>query len=363
MDGKHGSLPIAGPEGGETAIDPVCGMTVVKSSAKHTLDHDGVRYYFCSRSCHDKFAANPSAFRATPSEQQPTGSAPTEKAAARPASHDAIYVCPMHPEVRQQGPGSCPKCGMALEPESPLPAGERIEYTCPMHPEIVRDKPGNCPKCGMALEPRTVTAEEANPELLDMSRRFWVSLALTVPLFLLAMSRMLFAEQFAHRVSSETLGYVEFALATPVVLWGGWPFLVRMWQSFVNRSLNMFTLIGIGTGTAYVYSTIAAFAPDLFPASFRSGHGGVDLYFEAAAVITTLVLLGQVLELRARSQTGAAIRRLVGTGSEDCPANHRRRKRRGRAARPSADRRPAASPSRREGAGRWHGRRRKQLRR
>jgi Cu+-exporting ATPase len=311
MDEKHSSLPILDKASRNTAIDPVCGMTVEKSTAKHTLDHDGARYYFCSRSCLDKFSSNPAAFL-DKAEPQPCCHHEPGKAAAPAAAADAVYICPMHPEVRQQGPGSCPKCGMALEPQSPLPPGERIEYTCPMHPEIVRDQPGNCPKCGMALEPRSVTAEETNPELVDMTRRFWVSTALTVPLFLLAMSRMFLAERLEAWFPGRTLSFVEFALATAVVVWGGWPFFVRMWQSFVNRSLNMFTLIGIGTGTAYIHSTIATFVPEIFPASFRSGHGEVDLYFEAAAVIVTLVLLGQVLELRARSQTGAAIRALLG---------------------------------------------------
>jgi Cu+-exporting ATPase len=299
------------------ATDPVCGMQVDEDRFAEKAEHGGNTYYFCSRGCAVRFRSNPDRYLSGGVEpmhlthEHGSPSPSTLHAISLHGRDKATYTCPMHSEVRQQVPGSCPKCGMALERESPL-SDERVEYTCPMHPEVVSDTPGNCPKCGMALEPRTVTAEVANPELLDMSHRFWVSLALTVPLFLLAMSRMLVAEQLAHLVSGETLGYVEFALATPVVLWGGWPFFVRMWQSFVNRSLNMFTLIGIGTGTAYVYSTIAAFAPDLFPASFRSDHGGVDLYFEAAAVITTLVLLGQVLELQARSQTGAAIRALLG---------------------------------------------------
>ena len=303
MDAKHGSLPMVNAESRDPAIDPVCGMTVETTTAKHTLDHAGTRYYFCSRSCLGKFSANPSNYHRG-------GEKPGATAAAAPAP-EAEFICPMHPEVRQRGPGSCPKCGMALEPETP-PPGERIEYTCPMHPEIVRDRPGNCPKCGMALEPRSVTAEETNPELVDMTRRFWVSAALTVPLFFLAMSRMFLAERLESLFPGRTLSFVEFALATPVVVWGGWPFFVRMWQSIVNRSLNMFTLIGIGTGTAYVHSTIATFFPEIFPKSFRSGHGEVDLYFEAAAVIVTLVLLGQVLELRARGQTGAAIRALLG---------------------------------------------------
>jgi Cu+-exporting ATPase len=307
-----------------TAIDPVCGMKVDRQSAQLTFDHEETRYYFCCGRCLGKFAANPAAYLApTPpsKERACCGGAPSStsafvaapNAAAPAASADVDYICPMDPEVRQRGPGTCPKCGMALEPESPLPlAPERIEYVCPMHPEVVQDEPGSCPKCGMALEPRTVAATESNPELDDMTRRFWIAGLLTVPLFLLAMSRMFLADQFAHWFSQRTLSLIEFALATPVVLWCGWPFLVRMWQSFVNRSLNMFTLIGIGTGTAYVHSTIATFYPQLFPESFRSSHGSVDLYFEAAAVIVTLVLLGQVLELRARSRTGAAIRALLG---------------------------------------------------
>lgn len=308
------SLPILSTDRGESAVDPVCGMTVAVVTAKHTHEYNGRHFYFCSRSCHDKFAAHPETFMAAPQHAcchhdrvDPTSDS------TRPGT---MYVCPMHPEVRQKGPGNCSKCGMALEPESPQPLAERVEYTCPMHPEIVQDRPGNCPKCGMALEPRRVTTEESNPELEDMNRRFWISTALTVPLFLLAMSRMFLAERLEATFPGRTLSFVEFALATPVVLWGGWPFFVRMWQSLVNRSLNMFTSIGIGTGTAYLHSTIATIFPDVFPESFRSDHGEVDLYFEAAAVIVTLVLLGQVLELRARSQTGAAIRALLGLAAK-----------------------------------------------
>ena len=247
----------------------------------------------------------------TPAQRSGCGDSAEQCARRFSTAADAIYVCPMHPEVRQRGPGSCPKCGMALEPETPSAGVERIEYTCPMHPEVVRTRAGHCPICGMALEPRTVVAEESNPELVDMTRRFWVSAALTLPLFLLAMSRMIWPDQFHAWLPSRVFSLIEFALATPVVLWGGWPFFVRMWQSFVNRSPNMFTLIGIGTGTAYVHSTMATFFPGVFPESFRT-HGEVGLYFESAAVIVTLVLLGQVLELRARSQTGAAIRALLG---------------------------------------------------
>jgi len=216
----------------------------------------------------------------------------------------------MCPEVRQDKPGACPSCGMSLEPESLAVRG--TEYTCPMHPEIVRSGPGSCPICGMALEPRTLTAvEEDNPELRDMSRRFWVSLVLTLPLLAVAMASMI-AEMPVRRIlPGASLPWAELLLATPVVLWAGWPFLHRFWSSLVNRSPNMFTLIGMGTGVAFAYSVIATVAPQLFPPSLRSMDGYPDVYFEAAAAITTLVLLGQVLELRARSRTSAAIRALL----------------------------------------------------
>jgi Cu+-exporting ATPase len=202
---------------------------------------------------------------------------------------------------------------MALEPVTPALSTTKTEYTCPMHPEIVRDAPGSCPICGMALEPRVVTVEEEeNPELVDMRRRFWVSLALSLPLLALAMSEMIPGQPVQQALSARFISWLQLALATPVVLWGGWPFFARGWASLVNRSLNMFTLIALGTGTAYVYSIVATIFPEVFPDSFR-GHGGaVAVYFEAAAIITTLVLLGQVLELRARSQTGSAIRALLG---------------------------------------------------
>jgi len=231
----------------------------------------------------------------------------------QPAISNGENTCPMHPEVRLSEPGPCPKCGMALEPVSPVAAAETVEYTCPMHPEVVRDEPGSCPICGMALESRTVTAkEEVNTELIDMSRRFLVSLVLTIPVFLIAMAEVIPGLEGAGGITKRILTFVQFVLATPVVLWGGWPFFVRGWQSVVNRSLNMFTLIGLGVSVAYVYSTIAALLPGIFPYSFRDSAGNVAVYFEAAAVIVTLVLLGQVLELRARSQTGAAIKALLG---------------------------------------------------
>ncbi len=224
-----------------------------------------------------------------------------------------LYTCPMHPEVRRDGPGSCPRCGMALEPMTPQPPASKTQWTCPMHPEIVRDAPGNCPICGMALEPRTVSLEEEeNPELKDMTRRFRVSVILTAPLFVVAMAHLLPGEALGHLLPPRAMGWIELFLATPVVLWGGWPFFVRAWSSVVNRALNMFTLIGLGVGVAYIYSVVAVLAPGLFPASFRDSNGVVGRYFEAAAAIVTLVLLGQVLELRARSRTGSAIRALLG---------------------------------------------------
>lgn len=239
---------------------------------------------------------------------------PAQPAVETPTSAPGtIYTCPMHPEIRQEGPGRCPKCGMALEPaDIPAPA-TKIEYTCPMHPEIVRDEPGNCPICGMALEPRTVSLDEGeSPELRDMTRRFWIGVLLTVPLFVVAMGRHVPGMSFDGLASSRALNWLELLLATPVVLWGGWPFFERGWQSLVNCSLNMFTLIALGVGVAYGYSTVAVLFPTLFPTAFRDAHGEVAVYFEAAAVIVTLVLLGQVLELRARQRTGAAIKALLG---------------------------------------------------
>jgi len=231
----------------------------------------------------------------------------------QPAPAGAVWTCPMHPEVRQRFPGSCPKCGMALEPETPVAAPDGTIYTCPMHPEVVSNQPGACPKCGMALEPQTAPAAEAeNPELRDMTRRFWVSFALSVPVLLLAMSDLIPGNPLAGVLSGQRLTWIEFALSTPVVLWGGWPFFQRGWASVLNRSPNMFTLIAMGTGAAYFYSVVAVLFPGIFPESFRGESGQPAVYFEAAAVITTLVLLGQVLELRARSRTSSAIKALLG---------------------------------------------------
>ena len=244
------------------------------------------------------------------SEHSPADEVATASASVAPGS---AWICPMCPSVRAEEPGPCPMCGMALESEIVDVPGTRTQYTCPMHPEVVSNEPGSCPICGMALEAVTVSAdEESNPELDDMWRRFVISCVFTVPVFGLAMSEMIPGRPLQQALSATWLVWIQLALSTPVVLWGGLPFFQRAWASFVNRSPNMFTLIGIGTGVAYVYSVVAAVAPDLFPASFRNEDGAVAVYFEAAAVIVTLVLLGQVLELRARSRTSSSIKALLG---------------------------------------------------
>ena len=315
--GASGDVGGGGPTGPAThsaaVIDPVCHMTVDPARSAGQADHQGVTYYFCSESCLKRFRADPAAFVDSLSEESGGRGSRHEPRSNAAAEH----LCPMHPEVRQQGPGACPKCGMALEPAVPTVASTATKWTCPMHPEIVRDEPGSCPICGMALEPMTVTAaEEENPELRDMRRRFWVSTVLTVPLVVIAMGHFIPWLPLQRLLTWGPLGWVELFLATPVVLWGGWPFFVRGWQSIVNRSLNMFTLIALGVGFAYWYSVVAVVVPGIFPASFHDEMGQVSIYFEAAAVIVTLVLLGQVLELRARSQTGAAIRALLGLAAK-----------------------------------------------
>ena len=302
--------------------DVVCGMTIDPAKAAGTSQYEGQTFYFCSKGCKAKFDADPSKFTTV---EAPKASCCASHGAAKPvaataaappassASQGVDYICPMDPEVRQKGPGACPKCGMALEPDLSDPAAfTKTEYTCPMHPEIVRDEPGACPICGMALEPRIVTLDDApNPELVDMTRRFWIGAALTLPVFLLAMSDMVLGAGLGGRLDLGVVNIVLMALSTPVVWWAGWPFFQRMWASVVNRSPNMFTLIGIGVGAAYAYSAAATLAPGLFPAGFQM-HGAVETYFDTAAVITVLVLLGQVLELRARSQTSSAIKQLLG---------------------------------------------------
>jgi Cu+-exporting ATPase len=224
----------------------------------------------------------------------------------------AVFTCAMHPEVHAAKEGSCPKCGMALETETVSTPVTHSQYTCPMHPQIVRDQPGNCPICGMTLEPMTVTVEETNPELTRMTRRLWVGIGFTLPLLVVMISDPLPSHPIQHLLRGRSLGWTEFAFATPVVLWGGWPFFQRGWTSIISRHLNMFTLISIGSGSAYLYSVVVVLVPQIFPASFRDMSGQLGLYFEAAAVITVLVLLGQVLELKARSQTSGAIKALLG---------------------------------------------------
>ena len=257
----HGDHAHAKDNGALTAIDPVCGMRVDPHTTKHRAAFSGRTYYFCSTGCHDKFVAAPERYL----EEQPSGKEPDT---------GAIYICPMHPEIRQIGPGNCPICGMALEPaEASLDDGP-------------------------------------NPELADMSKRFWIGLALAAPVFLLEMGGHLTG--LSHLLPAQISNWVQLVLATPVVLWAGWPFFVRGWRSVVNRSLNMFTLIAMGTGVAWLYSIVATLAPGIFPEAFRNAEGAVAVYFEAAAVITVLVLLGQVLELRARETTSGAIKALLG---------------------------------------------------
>jgi P-type Cu+ transporter len=278
MEHKH-DLPMTSANAGAAlAKDPVCGMSVDPATAKHKAEHGGATYYFCSAGCRGKFVADPARFLA--------------EAAHAPAAAE-------HNHAHQAAAPSPPKA---------TPAG--TIYTCPMHPQIRQDHPGNCPICGMALEPE-VAAEEAGPnaEFIDMTRRLWVAVALSVPVFVLAMGAHL---TDLHALLPEALSnWIQLALATPVVLWAGWPFFERGWASVRNRSLNMFTLIAMGIGVAWAYSVVATVAPGLFPPEFRGMGGAVAVYFEAAAVITTLVLLGQVLELRAREQTGGAIRALL----------------------------------------------------
>jgi Cu+-exporting ATPase len=307
----HGSNEMSNAQNVEApSIDPVCGMSVSPKTAAGSFEYEGQTYYFCSKHCLTKFQGEPQSFLnkpASPMMVQPVG-----VQRAKPSQNTASFTCPMHPEVQMSKAGPCPKCGMALESVTITSPKQKIEYTCPMHPEIVRDGPGSCPICGMGLEPRTVSlADEENPELVEMTRRFWVCVVLSIPLLIIGMSEFIPSDALESLLPMDVRGWVELALATPVVLWGAWPFFVRAWQSLVNRSLNMFTLIGVGVGVAYLFSVIATLFPEIFPQSFRDPMGNVPVYFEAAAVITTLVLLGQVLELRARSRTGAAIKALL----------------------------------------------------
>ena len=319
-----------------TVLDPVCGMNINKETAPAFTRHKGIPYYFCCPRCLAKFEQDPDRYLrgAAPDGQCRCGDTqpespviqiaaplmqldaakylktPTASKAVPTPERKAEYTCPMHSEVRQVRPGTCPKCGMALEPVHLAAPQKSVEYTCPMHPDIIRNKPGPCPICGMALEPREVTGQESNSELVDMTRRFWISVALTVPLLVLMLLDL--SSRTSEWIASGVKGWIEFAFATPVVIWAGWPFFQRGWASLVNRHLNMFTLIALGTGASFLFSVVAILFPNTIPASFRSHMGGVPLYFEPAAVITALVLLGQVLELRARSQTSSALKSLLG---------------------------------------------------
>jgi Cu+-exporting ATPase len=297
-----------------TVRDPVCGMYVDPAKSRGSAEHKGQPYYFCSPLCVERFNADPEKYlspKPPPNQLVQFGgiASAAHKAGTTPdqisQKGTVTYVCPMDPEVREHKPGACPKCGMALEPQA-------VEYTCPMHPEIIRDQPGFCPICGMVLEPRMLATAhvEDDSELRSMQRRFWVSVALSLPLLAVSMGGMAAGSPF-HRLPAGWMNWLQFILATPVVLWGGWPFFQRGWASIVNKHLNMFTLIAMGTGTAYVFSVIATLAPGIFPASFLGNNGRPEVYFEVSAIIVTLVLLGQVLELRARRQTSSAIKALL----------------------------------------------------
>ena len=336
-------------------IDPICGMKVDEATPLKAIRGTEV-YYFCSEHCRKKFIAqepsktpSPSApasepggccgggAKAKPAETSDccgTKEVPKPKAeehsccSSKSGDHEhshhnhggedvkpsaaAKYFCPMCPGVESDKPGDCPKCGMALELNPSWSPEAKTIYTCPMHPEVQQDHPGDCPKCGMPLEPKEIVADadEPNHEAKDMSRRFWVGLALALPVLILAMWEMISQHSLRSWLPAKTDHWIQFALSTPVVLWAGWPFFVRGWRSIRTWNLNMFTLIALGVGTAYTYSIVALFFPHVFPASFHA-HGRVPLYFEAASVITVLVLLGQMLEAKARSQTGAAIKALL----------------------------------------------------
>jgi len=308
----HATEKAATPAESALVKDPVCGMTVDPATARWTHRHDGRDFYFCGQGCMKRFVTEPAKYLAataiTPAPAAPAG---------------VIYTCPMHPEVRSATPGPCPNCGMALEPMVGAPATTaRTEYFCPMDAEVVQDHPGSCPKCGMALEARTVgfsgfgdaamaPADAANPELADFTRRFWLSAALAVPLLVLSMSEMIPGMPVQRALGIRLIDWIEMLLATPVVVWGAWPFFVRGARSIVTRHLNMFTLIGLGVGIAYLYSLAAVIFPASLPAAADSS-GAPPVYFEAAAVITALVLLGQLIELRARGRTAGAIRELLG---------------------------------------------------
>ncbi len=287
-----------------TEIDPVCGMKVAPARAAAKAERDGRTYFFCGKACAEKFEGGQYGAATDKAESANSKEATTGTAAVE-------YICPMDPEVHESRPGACPICGMALEPAQYSPAPEAVEYTCPMHPQIVRPEPGNCPICGMALEPRTVSVRESNPELENMTRRFIVAVVLTLPLLAPMVLGFFPSAKIAAGVTSPLVEWMQLVLASVVVLWCGWPFLARAWKSVRTLRLNMFTLIGLGVGVSYFYSVaLLLLSHRLLPGPHAPG-AMLDLYFEPAAVITTLVLLGQVLELRARSQTSSALKALL----------------------------------------------------
>lgn len=285
-----------------TETDPICGMKVAPGRAAAKVERDGKTYFFCGKGCAEKFQA-----------RQPDTSATSRrmKKQAPAAASTSEYICPMDPEVHENQPGACRICGMALEPAQISLTTEVVEYVCPMHPEVVLPEPQNCPICGMALEPRTVSLKDANPELADMTRRFVVAVVLTIPLVVQMLVGMLPGDQFESYVNGPLVEWMQFILASLVVLWCGWPFLERGWKSIATRHLNMFTLIGLGVGVSYFYSIALMLLAHRWMPGLRDENGNLQLYFEPAAVITTLVLLGQVLELRARSQTNSALKALL----------------------------------------------------
>lgn len=289
--------------------DPVCGMDV-KDDSELTFDYKGKHYGFCSEQCLHKFKTSPEEYLVVKVEQEVKDSVSCDDGSCAVTRQE--YTCPMHPEIIHNVPGSCPKCGMALEPKGIPVAQSKVEYTCPMHPEVIQDHPGACPKCGMALESRNVDVEEDNAELHYMTLRFWVCTLLAIPVFISAMGADFWPDLFAEYISPLARQWLELILSTPVVLWGGWVFFVRAYQSIISRNLNMFTLIGLGVSVAWIYSIVGVLFAGIFPEKLLNEHGVVPVYFEAAAVITVLVLLGQVLELRARSQTNSAIKLLLG---------------------------------------------------
>ncbi len=309
--------------------DPICGMTVDENTSLKT-EKDGQKYYFCSAHCKDKFLSQNSPAAQKELVQQhgashdghskgccaTNGIKKKEPSAA--LLKEGVYTCPMHPEVRQDRPGDCPKCGMTLELLANPSAQAKMIYTCPMHPEIEQDHPGDCPKCGMPLEPKNAGAENEGEakELRALTRKLWLGAALTLPIIVLALEEMVPLINFHGAISHETSAWIQLALATPVVCWAGGFFFTKAWKSIINRSLNMFTLIAMGVGVAYVYSVIAVLFPQIFPNEIRMG-GKVNLYFEAAAVITVLVILGQYLEAKARTQTGKAIKALLGLAAKN----------------------------------------------